>query len=368
MRRIGGILSLLTMCVVAGAGSAAAAQIQLVATHWGDNAGIEATWQGFSEANDRIDVTFRPIAWEEYVDKLTVEIAAGAGPDLLTLMGWETADMNFRSWLRDGFLLDLTPYWRRDRAELQADEWFPFIIPMASYQGRLAGLPYGWSVFNAVTYNADLFDQAGVAYPDDTWTWDTLREMSRKFVRLAGDGSVIQRGLAPGDLAWWTVETMVHSRGGTVFNPAETGLALSNAATMDAMASALRFVQERAAVPGLDWVQGNVALRMAAIHWATVDKTQAKFPAREGIAVTPMDSVTGQRRGNLVEIMLTGVNRNTKNPEAAWEAMKWFTLHYAEAAQEAWGVIQFVPVSPRGLQAFLRQPADAVNTPFNRDL
>src|SRR5690606_28676231 len=151
------------------------------------------------------------------------------------------AEMNFRSLVRDGVLLDLTPYFERDRAAIGAGEWLPFIVPLASHQGKLAGLPYGWSVFNAINYNADLFDRFGAAYPDDTWTWDTLRDMSRRFVQLDGEGNVITRGLAPGDLSWWTAEAMVWSAGGRVFDESQTTLALSESNALTALERAVAF-------------------------------------------------------------------------------------------------------------------------------
>ncbi|MFQ9480465.1 MAG: extracellular solute-binding protein [Oscillospiraceae bacterium] len=43
-----------------------------------------------------------------------------------------------------------------------------------------------------LVYNKEMFDQAGVAYPDENWTWDDLTEASQKIydchrqVRLHG--------------------------------------------------------------------------------------------------------------------------------------------------------------------------------------
>ncbi len=355
----------LALAVAAGT---AQAKVKLTFAHWDDNPGIRATWERFNASQDEIEVEYRPIAFGEYMDKISVEMAAGQGPDIFSLMGWETAPMNFRAWVRDGLLIDLAPLIQRDKGELSVDRWFPFIMPMASYKGKVAGLPYGWSVFNAVNFNADLFDAAGMAYPDDSWTWETLKAASKKFVRTQ-DGNVVQRGLEVGDLQWWTVETMIHSAGGTVFNESETGLALNRPAALAAMDAALRFISEGAAVRGAGgWSGGKAAMRLAAIHWATVDVKQAKIQFRSGLAVTPKDGQTGLRQGNLVEIMLTGVNGHTKYPDAAWKALKFFTRYYGEVAAQAWGVIQFVPVAPAGLQVFLNQSPQAVGEPLSRQL
>ena len=39
------------------------------------------------------------------------------------------------------------------------------------YDGSVYGFPRDISV-EVLYYNKDIFDEAGVAYPDDTWTWD----------------------------------------------------------------------------------------------------------------------------------------------------------------------------------------------------
>lgn len=365
------VLAVFLLLAHGGMTQTAWAKVVLEFAHWDANPGIEKTWELFNASQDEIEIVYRALPWEAYLESVLLEMATGAGPDLFSLMGWETAAMNFRVLMRDGLLVDLTPYLERDRDEIGVSEWFPFIIPLASYQGKLAGLPYGWSVFNAINYNADLFDAAGVAYPDDTWTWETLFDASKKFIRADGEGNIVTRGLAPGDLSWWAAEAMVWSAGGQVFNDEQTGLALSAPAARTALDRAAQFVIEGAAVDGgAGWGSpaSSVAFRLAPLHWATVDKPQYGVVYRTGLAPTPKDPVTGQRIGNSVEIMLTAVNANTKHSDAAWKALKFFTENFGRASLEGWGMIQFTPVSPSGLEAFLRQGADVLGDPFATDL
>ncbi len=39
----------------------------------------------------------------------------------------------------------------------------------------------------ALWYNKTLFDEAGISYPDETWTWDTLKDAAKKLTK--DDGS-----------------------------------------------------------------------------------------------------------------------------------------------------------------------------------
>src|SRR5690606_32249712 len=63
------------------------------------------------------------------------------------------------------------------------DNWFPVTVNDCRYDnttgivghGTLYGMPATY-VGLILYYNKDLFDAAGLAYPDDTWTRDTFTE------------------------------------------------------------------------------------------------------------------------------------------------------------------------------------------------
>lgn len=58
--------------------------------------------------------------------------------------------------------------------------------------GKLEGMPLLENVF-VLAYNKDLFDQFGVDYPTDDWTWDDLKEAAEKFV--SGEGADATYGI-----------------------------------------------------------------------------------------------------------------------------------------------------------------------------
>jgi len=65
-----------------------------------------------------------------------------------------------------------------------ADGIDPAQLPSAliiaySWDGVQYGLPRDFDTI-ALFYNKDIFDAAGVAYPDDTWTWETYRSVAEQ--------------------------------------------------------------------------------------------------------------------------------------------------------------------------------------------
>ena len=101
----------------------------------------------------------RPQAYDDYFTKLQTVIAAGQAPDAFEL-NYE----NFVSFANKGALADLTPLIAADTGFSTAI-YNPTALAAFSQGGKQYGLVESFS--NVVLfYNKDLFDKAGVAYPD----------------------------------------------------------------------------------------------------------------------------------------------------------------------------------------------------------
>lgn len=113
---------------------------------------------GFHAANPQYEVELVEYDAAEYNTLLTADLAAGAGPDVVT-----QKEVKYVPVLVDGGqLLDVSDI--EVPAELGGTE---------SYQvdGVAYAVPYrmdSWVLF----YNQDLYEAAGVAPPDGSWTWD----------------------------------------------------------------------------------------------------------------------------------------------------------------------------------------------------
>lgn len=129
---------------------------------------------GFHAANPDITVELKEYDATNYNTLVTADLAAGAGPDVIT----QKEVKYVTTFQEGGQLLDLSDVALPDG-----------ISGAASYQvdGKQYALPYrqdSWVLY----YNKDLFDKAGVATPDGTWTWDDYAAASKK-VREALKGA-----------------------------------------------------------------------------------------------------------------------------------------------------------------------------------
>jgi multiple sugar transport system substrate-binding protein len=131
---------------------------------------------GFHEKNPDVTVELKEYDPAEYNTLVTADLAAGVGPDIIT-----QKEVKFVSTFQEGGqLLDVS------------DVKLPDGIGGAkSYEidDTAYAVPYrqdSWVLY----YNKDLFDAAGVDYPDGTWTWDDYDAAAAQLTEgLAASGS-----------------------------------------------------------------------------------------------------------------------------------------------------------------------------------
>ena len=116
----------------------------------------------FEKKYPTIKVRIEQVPYGDYFTKLTTEFAAGNAPDVF----WDQIP-RFPDFVREGALLDLTPYIRRDH--VNTDIYFQNLLKAYQYQGHQYGLPKDWDTI-ALVYNKTLLRKMGVTMPS-TLTW-----------------------------------------------------------------------------------------------------------------------------------------------------------------------------------------------------
>ena len=160
---------------------------------WGDAAEVsayEAIVAAFEEKHPDIDVQIEhvPNATDFYT-RLATGYAAGLAPDVFLI--------NYRRYGQFAARGTLTPVGPLlASSEVIAEEdYFPEPLEAFRYGGELMCLPQNLSTL-VVYYNRDLFDAAGVPYPEVGWDWDEFLAAAKALTRdIDGDGITDQHGL-----------------------------------------------------------------------------------------------------------------------------------------------------------------------------
>ncbi len=164
-----------------------------------------------------VDVRLEHTPFSAYVSRLLTRIAGGVAPDIMAI----EANL-FPRLLSKGAFLSLQPFIDAD-TEFKIDNFFQSVVDRFSLNNEVYAVPRDTAPFACVYYNKKLFDEAGIPYPADDWTWDDLLEVSRKLTVVEDDGRVSRYGFYA-----WAWQNFVYSNGGHLVddlrNPTRTML------------------------------------------------------------------------------------------------------------------------------------------------
>jgi len=298
---------------------------------WGDPTELknqQAIVDAFHAAEPNITVKVTVSDWDTYWDKLQTGLAGGAAPDVFAMDGPLFPDYASRD-----VLLDLSPYIQADGYDLttlDANAVKDFTMP----DGSQLGLPRDLNTI-ALFYNKDMFDKAGIPYPDDTWDWAKLSEVAKQLtLDTNGDGKTDQWGLytETTDMEnYWS--SLVWQNGGDILAPDGKTTVLDTPQASGGIQRLQDLIWKEKVVPdpalfvetGDAFEQGKAAME---INGSWLVATDEAAGLNFGIAPLPKGPA-----GAATSVNPTGavVSKGTKSPDAAWAFVKYLS---SPAAQE----------------------------------
>jgi|GEM_PF-1199302 len=296
---------------------------------WGNSFsdGIEQkVIDAFQAKQSKIKINFVN-SQSDHFTKLTAAIAGGDPPDTALVDGYD-----IRNLIKKGGALDVTSRMQRDgiKKEDYIESWFDEFL----YKGKYYYHPNMRGSTASFFYNKNLIEKMGAKVPSEGWTLDDWLDIAQKTTRDSKGLAPTQAGFDPGSATfgterpglWWPFLWV---------NGAELIDLDKNVCTLDSPAAieSFQFLQDLVhkhkvtrnsftGIPGASdlFVQGRLAIvhqwftdiprYRAEIHdfeWDTVVMAQGKLRKQIGLY-----------KGN-GEVIPTGA----KNPDAAWEFMKF---------------------------------------------
>jgi multiple sugar transport system substrate-binding protein len=156
----------------------------------------------------------------DYWPKLSAMAAAGDLPDVFAMSSGFV-----KGWARAGNLADLSEV----TAGTDLSVYYEGALIPGMVDGQMVAFPQNW-VAPVLYYNRDMFDAAGLEYPQADWTWDDFRDAAKALtIDTNDDGEIDQWG-------YWIygryaqVDTWMFRNGGRYLNADETAIELNEAA------------------------------------------------------------------------------------------------------------------------------------------
>ena len=128
----------------------------------------------FEEKNPDIKIDLQITGYDDYFTKLATTVGGGNAPDV-----FEMNMENYLAYMLRGACADLTGL-------VNAEYYSAGTLEAVSSAGKLYAVPMSFSTC-VLIYNKALFDQAGIAYPTNDWTWADIQTAAEAIKALGDD-------------------------------------------------------------------------------------------------------------------------------------------------------------------------------------
>ncbi|MFO7584703.1 MAG: ABC transporter substrate-binding protein [Anaerolineales bacterium] len=280
----------------------------------------------FSVQNPDILVKYEPITGD-YKQALLTSIAGGVEPDIfyVDIFWW----LEFAT---NDVLLPIDDLMAG--SGVGADEFIPSLVDAFTYDGNLYGIAKDFNTLG-LFYNQGLFDNAGLEYPTDDWTWDDLKAAAAALTDASDSNRPVYGLCTAADPGRFPV--FVFQNGGSVMSPDFMDTTLDSEAAIGAAEFYTSFRAEGIGAAPADVGEGWQGTAFGKGQCAMVYEggwlipyLRDQFPDVNYGVVLPPAGPGGE--GNLIFTVAWAISADTENPEAAWKVIEFLT---SEESQQA---------------------------------
>ncbi|MCH6161621.1 ABC transporter substrate-binding protein [Streptomyces marispadix] len=322
-----------TGCTAGGAASAQGAGGRVTISYgmWDplQVAGMEKIIKAFEAEHPKISVKIQVTPFTSYWTTLKTAMRGGSAPDVF----WMNA-VNLRLYASEGVLEPLDPYIERDGFDMGVHP--PELLRMYTHGGTRYAMPKDFDTIG-LWYNKELFDKAGINYPDESWTWDTVRDAAAELT----DPRSGVHGIAAEMSRQYTYYNTIAQAGGYVLRDGRSGFA--DPRTIDG----LRFwtdLIDRGRSPSQSamtdtrgrqlYLSERVAMNYDLSAMASQMYAEPAIKDHGGVAVLPK----GRERATTIHGLAAAISGKSPNTEAAWQFVKFLGSRKAAEIQAREGV------------------------------
>ena len=186
-------------------GSSVEGELSITIWDEGQRPGLQQIVDDWS-AQSGVKATIQVVDWNNYWTLLEAGATGGELPDVF----WMHSNVA-QKYMENDMLLDLTDKIAASD-KIDMNNYYEGIVKLYQSNGKQYAVPKDIDTI-ALWYNKTIFDEMGVPYPDDTWTWDDFKANAKKLTNDQHWGYAI----APGNNQEGYYNT-IYSMGGYVIS------------------------------------------------------------------------------------------------------------------------------------------------------
>lgn len=338
-------------------------------------AGIKEVLARFTEKSG-IQTDIQIVDWQNYWTLLEASARTNSLPDVF----WMHAN-SAQKYMENGLLLDLT-----DRISLSdkinINNYYKDITQLYSLNGKNYAIPKDIDTI-ALWYNKTLFDEAGLAYPTDNWTWNDLLENAIKLTK--DDGSVYgyKNKNDEGQSGYFN---MINDAGGYVISDDKKSSGMDNPKTIAGM-QVMQQILDAHVMPSQEIMSeygtsstvlfgsGKVAMNTYG-SWVIAALKQNEYVTENcDVARLPKNAITG-RQSSVYNGLGWAISATTTKKDNAWKVVEYLGTKEAQTELANLGVTMsaykgasdgWINSAPQfNLQAYIDMQNDVVIYPHSK--
>ena len=273
-----------------------------------------------------LQLEVQSIPQAQMIVKPTTMAAAGIPPDILHTNDKQVVDSIARN-----LFSDLNPLISRDKAAVSIDDFYPVYVNNMRWKNKQIALP-DFTGTSVMFYNKKLFDEAGVKYPTNDFTYDDFEAAGRRLLQRFPEGSNVFAIQPFAEdirhiplLAWAFGGAMIDGSG--IQPPDKTQVKMYSTANIKSWQRYVDWIQKLhiIAKPGetSDWNNEKQAMAMSTRDSVPgfLNKV-AWMKDHAGTALPPKGTSPLRTRSTT---RASAIPPGVRNPDAAWEVLKVMT-------------------------------------------
>lgn len=295
--------------------------------------GLEEILKDFT-AETGIKASMQVLDWNSYWTLLEAGATGGDMPDVFWMHSNEAV-----KYMSNDILLDITDK-VNSSSKLEMDKFPQDLKDMYTYDGKIYAVPKDMDTI-AMWYNKTMFDEAGLDYPTEDWTWDEFYETAKKLTK--DDGSQYGFAMNPSNEqdTWMNI---VYTMGGTIIKEDGTS-GFDDPNTIKAMEFVDKLVKDvcppanTMSETGTDvlFQSGKVAMISQGSWMVAGFKDNEYLTQNCDVVRLPKDATTG-KSVSLYNGLGWAASAGTSMPDEAFQLLEWFGTKEMQTKQAELGV------------------------------
>jgi multiple sugar transport system substrate-binding protein len=294
---------------------------------------MKKIFAAFHNTHPDISVQIQVTPWDDYWTKLRTAATGGSAPDVF----WMTLAY-FQYYAKGGALAPLDDQIKQDNVDMT--QYVSAIRKGYEFDGKTYGMPRDVNAMG-LFYNKKLFKEAGVGFPDDSWTWQDVTAAARK---LTDTSKGVYGIVAPevDELGWFLT---IPEAGGYVISPDGRHSGYSQPEDIKGIQFWVDLVNKYHASPNLQQMTDTDPLSMftsgkAAMYyggsWDPVAIAQVPYAkANVDVAALPHEATRHFYSNGLAN----SIYARTEHPKEAWQLVEFLGSKQAADIEASTGTV-----------------------------